>query len=159
MPARRWMMRLRDRLRRTATGRDEGFTLIEAVVSFVVFAIVTTSASVGIVNAMKSSHLSQQRVEAAQIASYWINDAIRRASNIEAAPAPGLTIQSAVGDPDKTQGGYAEGEQFKVMMTVVYDAGGTCNDGTMFTVNVAVYQKQTDQFLARNDARVACPHV
>jgi prepilin-type N-terminal cleavage/methylation domain-containing protein len=147
------------RLARVAGRGDAGFTLIESIVSFVIFTVVAASASYGILKALNASHVSQQRVDAAAVAQYWVNDAIRQASTIAEIPAPGNTILSSVGDPNGTNGHYAEGEQFKAVETVVYDSGGSCNTGTMFTVSVVVSQQQTGQFLARSDARVACPHV
>lgn len=145
--------------RRFARGTGEaGFTLIEAIVSFMIFTVVASSASYGILKALNASHVSQQRVDAAAVAQYWVNEAIRQASTIGEIPAPGEVKLSSVGDTDQTQSGYAEGEQFNAIRTVIFDAG-SCNTGTMFTVSVVVSQKQTGQFLARSDARVACPHV
>jgi hypothetical protein len=151
--------RISRRLTRVTGSGEAGFSLIEAIVSFMIFSIVAASSSYAILKALNASHVSQQRVDASAIAQYWVNDAIRQASTIAEIPPPGITISSGVGDSNGASGHYAEGEQFKVVETVVYDNGGSCNTGTMFTVNVEVYQKQTNQFLARSDARVACPRV
>lgn len=154
-----WIQRIR---RRTVAedASDAGFTLIEALVSFVVFAVVATSASVAIVRALHASHLTQQRVEAADVAQYVVGDAIRNATTIAELPPPGKTISSGVGGADGAGHSIAESEQFRVVETIVYDTGGSCSTGTMFTVNVEVYQAQApSQFLARSDARVACPRV
>jgi type II secretory pathway pseudopilin PulG len=147
------------RLARVAEHGDAGFTLIEAIVSFVIFTVVAASASYGILQALNASHVSQQRVDAAAVAQFWVNEAIRSASTIAEIPAPGEVKLAAFGDPDSKHGNYAEGEEFNAVRTVVYDTGGSCNTGTMFTISVVVSQRQTGQFLARSDARVACPHV
>lgn len=160
MPALPWLHRIRRRLAHDTDTQDAGFSLLEALISFVVFAAVATGASFGIVKALNSTHLTQQRVEAADVAQYFVADAIRTASTIAEIPPPGQTISFGVGADGLTDAhSYAEGEGFKVVETIVYDTGGSCNTGTMFTVNVEVYQAQTSQFLARSDARVACPRV
>jgi type II secretory pathway pseudopilin PulG len=147
---RTWRRRLAD---------EAGFTLLEAVVSFAVFAIVITAATWAITNALRTSHTSQQRVQAADIAQAVVNDAIRMAATIEEVPAPGTTLEANLGS-DLTKNLYfAEDDEFNVVKTVIYDKGGSCNTGTMFTINVAVYNKRTSQFLARSDARVACPRA
>jgi type II secretory pathway pseudopilin PulG len=153
MPFRSWPQRIRRRLAAGADTLDAGFTLMEAIVSFMIFAIVSASATYAIINALNASHMSQQRVEAAQTAQVVIADAIRQAETIPEIPPPGITLNPYVGGSD------AALEQFKVIEIVVYDAGGSCTTGTMFTVNVEVYQKQSDKFLARSDARVACPRI
>lgn len=143
----RWLSCLRNRVHRTGTS-DAGFTLLEALISFVIFAAVASSATYAIINALNASHLSQQRVDAADVAQAMVADAILKANTIAEIPPPGHTTTPNVGV-----------EQFKVVETIVYDTGGSCTTGKMFTVNVLVYQKQTEKFLARSDARVACPHV
>jgi Tfp pilus assembly protein PilV len=143
------------RLRGTASGAaDGGFTILEVLVSFVVFMIVMTSASVGIVNALQASHLSQQRVDAANIAQEYVARAIAAASTV--APQAGLTSSPHVGNGG-TGSGSAANEYFTVLQWITFDSGNTCHPGTLFTVNVEVHQQQTNQFLARSDARVACP--
>jgi type II secretory pathway component PulJ len=146
--------RLRRRMRRAAGTSDAGFTLLEALVSFVVFATVLVSASVAIVNAMHASHITQERVQAADQAQAIVAEAIRKANTIAQIPPPGETLNPHIGDNAGT-----ERTDFKVVETVVYDNGGSCDTGTMFTVNVEVYLVQTGRFLARSDARVACPRV
>ena len=137
--------------------RDAGFTVLEALISFVVFAIVATTASYGLVKAIEASHASQQRVDAADVAQYFIGDAIRRANTI--APTEGRTIYSHVGGSDSAGNTNAAEEQFTVVQTITFDTSGSCNSGTLFWVHVVVRQAQTSQFLARSDARVACPRV
>jgi type II secretory pathway pseudopilin PulG len=143
---------------RAAAGRsaDAGFTLVEALVSFVIFAVVATSATMGIINALNASHVAQQRIDAANVAQAFISDAIRRATTIP--PVEGKTIISNVSSKDASGNAVAGEEQFTVVEWVRFDSG-SCNSGRLFTVNVEVHQAQTNQFLARSDARVACPRV
>jgi type II secretory pathway component PulJ len=140
-----------------AAQRDAGFTVLEALISFVIFAIVATTASYGLVKSIEASHASQQRVDAADVAQYFIADAIRRANTIP--PVEGKTIFSRVGGSDAAGNTNAAEEQFTVVETVAYDDPGSCNSGTLFWVHVIVRQAQNSKFLARSDARVACPRV
>jgi Tfp pilus assembly protein PilV len=127
---------------------------MEVLISFAVFAVVMTSASVGMVNALQASHLSQQRVDAANVAQEYIAQTIAAASKV--APQSGLTTTPHVGNGNTGAGGAAN-EYFTVLQWITFDSGNTCHPGALFTVNVEVHQEQTNQFLARSDARVACP--
>jgi len=138
--------------------RDAGFTVLEALVSFIVFTVVATSASYGLVKAIDASHKSQQRVDAADIAQVFVADAIRQAGDI--APAEGVSIYAGVGPKiDESDGSQKDTEGFTVVETITYDSPGDCNLGNLFWVHILVKQEQSGQVLARNDARVACPRV
>jgi type II secretory pathway pseudopilin PulG len=151
--------RLADRLSRMRDRQDDaGFTVLEALVSFVIFAIVATTASYGLVEAINASHASEQRVNAAQVAQFWVADAIMRASTIGGTPVEGQTTYSDVGGTSNGVG-YAAAERYTVVETITFDNPGSCLTGTLFWVNVVVKQYQTNAFLARSDARVACPRV
>jgi type II secretory pathway pseudopilin PulG len=139
------------------TQRDAGFTVLEALISFVIFAIVATTASYGLVEAIDASHTSQQRVDAADVAQFILGNVIRTADT--AAPEEGKTIFSHVGGQDAAGVEHASDEEFTAVETVVFDTPGSCNSGTLFWVHIVVRQAQTDTFLARTDARVACPRV
>jgi hypothetical protein len=122
----------------------------------VLFTVVATSAALGINNALQASHVAQQRIDAADLAQYFVSDAILRANTIP--PVEGKTIFSNISTKD-TSGNYnAQQEKFNVIETVRFESG-SCNSGRLFTVNVEVHQAQTNQYLARSDARVACPRV
>jgi type II secretory pathway pseudopilin PulG len=149
-----WPRRLRARCAAIGT-RDSGFTLIEAIVSFVIFVTVATSTSVVIYNMQRAARISQQRVDAAGVAQSIVADAIVRALTI--APVAGQPVPATFGDYCQGTGlKTAECEQFSAVENVTFD-NGSCITGRLFTVNVVVSLKQTGQVLARSDARVACP--
>jgi len=136
--------------------REAGFTVLEALISFVVFAVVAASASYGLVEAIDASHGTQQRVDAANLAQVFVAEAIRQAGVIGNTPPEGRSVYGGVG-PQGADG--RDAEAFNVIETVVYDTPGDCNIGNLFWVHIVVRQQQTNQFLARSDARVACPRV
>jgi prepilin-type N-terminal cleavage/methylation domain-containing protein len=159
-----WIQRVCHRMGYDTTGADDaGFTLLEVIVSFVIFAIVAASAATAIYRAVHASHLSQQRANASGVAQSVIADAIAKANLNQTVPEAGKVILSTVGcinaDPQHPQcpASSAAGEQFTVVRTITFDAGTTCAPGKLFTVSVVVNQAQTGQFLARSDSRVACP--
>ena len=149
------LQRVRARWAATVGTRDTGFTLIEAIVSFVIFVTVATSTSVVIYNMQRTARVSQQRVDAADVAQTIVADAIVRSATI--APVAGQQILSTLGDFCQSTGVQtSECEQFTAVENVTFD-NGSCNTGRLFTVNVVVSQRQSSQVLARSDARVACP--
>jgi prepilin-type N-terminal cleavage/methylation domain-containing protein len=135
--------RLRNRIR-CAADDDSGFSLLEVMVSFVIFAIVAGSATTAIVSALQASHGSQQTVDAANVAQSFIaatqsNTIAVRAEASKVYPASVLS------------------EVFVVTRTITFTNRATqCTQGIMFTVNVTVAQKQTGKMLARSDAVVTC---
>jgi prepilin-type N-terminal cleavage/methylation domain-containing protein len=130
---------------RAAADEDGGFTLLEVIVSFVLFAIVAASATTAIVSGLKASHGSQQTVDAANVAQTFI--ASTQANTI-AVRAEATKIYPA----------SVKGEQFQVTRTIIFTPARApqCSPGIMFTVNVVVTQQQTGKFLARSDAVVTC---
>jgi len=140
MPA-RIVQHIRHRLL-TADG-DKGFTLLEVIVSFVLFAIVASSATYAIVSALNASHGSQQHIDGANVAQTFIADQQQNA-------------QSAT-NGSKTYTPSVKNEDFVVTRTITFFAGGTaCNPGGSYRVNVTVNQKQTNKFLARSDTVITC---
>jgi prepilin-type N-terminal cleavage/methylation domain-containing protein len=151
MTARRWVQQVLHRVRHRDNGSgQDGFTLIEAIVSFAIFAFVAAAASRAIFNAIDASHTTQQRVDAANVAQQFIAQAIATADYI--APESGRSYPANVGN-----GTTAAREDFTVIRTITFDSGNTCHPGTLYTVNVVVQQARTGKFLARSDSRIACP--
>ena len=61
-------LRVSPPLRQDGTNDDAGFTVLEALVAFVLFAVVTTSSIYAIVNATKRSDNTRERVDEAELA-------------------------------------------------------------------------------------------
>jgi prepilin-type N-terminal cleavage/methylation domain-containing protein len=133
-------------------GVDGGFTLLEVVVSFAIFATVMGGAMYGITSALQASHGSQQRVAAANVAQSFIAQAQANAATIAVEVDKQTDASSG-----KTTG--VSKEEFIVHRWITFGAGGAtqCSVGTTFTVSVVVDQAQTGKFLARSDSVVACP--
>jgi len=123
---------------------DAGFTLIEVIVSFVLFATVIGGATTGIVNSLRAAHVSQQRADAANLAQQYVATARANAATAK---------DGTVSNPD-----HVGNEWFTVQQTVAFDSGysNCATTGATFTVHVLVYQKTSNAFLARSDARVLC---
>jgi prepilin-type N-terminal cleavage/methylation domain-containing protein len=124
---------------------DRGFTLLEVLVSFVLFAIVAAGASTSIVSALNASHGSQQTVDAANVAQTFI----------ASTQANTLAVRA---EDKKTYSASVKNEQFTVTRTINFIPARApqCTPGITFTVNVTVAQAQTSKFLARSDAVVTC---
>lgn len=134
------------RRRLTDDGRadaDAGFTVLEVLVAFTLFVLVSATATYGIFQAINASHTSQQRTEAAGVAQSYISQAAANAA----------TINSGTNSYNAS----VAGESFTVARTITFANGGNqCSRGSSFTVDVVVTQAQTSKFLARNDSIVAC---
>lgn len=142
---------LHDRIH-PAPSSDDGFTLLEVMVSFVIFAAVMGGAMYGIVSALRASHGSQQRVAAANVAQSFIADAQSKA----ASTAVEVDKQTVAGSGNSA--GVSR-EEFLVHRWITFSPAGAtqCSPGATFTVSVTVDQRQTGKFLARSDSVVACP--
>jgi prepilin-type N-terminal cleavage/methylation domain-containing protein len=129
-----------------ATHLDDGFTLIEVLVSFVLFVIVSTSATFAIVAALHASHTSQQRIDASNVAQRFMAD---QQQNAQRAVNGSATYPASV-----------KNEDFNVQRTISFFYGSTqCNPGGSYAVNVEVSQMQKDgnyRLLARSDSVITC---
>jgi Tfp pilus assembly protein PilV len=138
------LLALRHRLRRVHAATDAGFSLLEVMVAFAVFTILCSTATVAIVSALNAAHSSQQRIDAANVAQSAIASVLSRA-------------QSAVNGTTPFTATVKQGEDFTVQQTILFNGGATkCSPGATFNVNVAVYQKETNKFLARSDSVITC---
>ena len=88
------MRTLTNRIRRVRTDRrgDTGFSLIEAVVSMVIFAIVSTAAVTAVLTGITSTHLTTTRVAATNIAQQDIQNARAQAPAQVSASGYPLTV-------------------------------------------------------------------
>jgi Tfp pilus assembly protein PilV len=145
------------RLRGRARLRDDaGFTLLEGIVSFVLFVAVMGAAMNAIDSSLSASHSSQQRVDAANVAQAFVAQA--RSNPQQMIVESGKQYFPAVGGGTK---GNASIEKFTVLRYITFSAPdeSQCTAGSTFTVNVLVYlgTSASGKFLARNDSVVACP--
>ncbi len=127
-----------------ATEQDGGFTVVEVVVAFLLFVVVSTAAIAAVVDATKASH----------------GDTATRSGR-----RPGAAGHCAVGRrvpighlPKSTTYTAASGaESFAVQRTVAFVGSATaCSSGNAFSVHVAVMPKSTTVVLAQSDTVVAC---
>lgn len=151
------MHALLQRLRRRSRLRsDDGFTLLEGIVSFVLFVAVMGAAMNAIDSSLTASHVSQQRVDAANVAQAFVAQA--RSNPQQAIGESGKQYFPAVGGGTS---GNATTEKFTVVRYITFAAPNEsqCTPGSTFTVNVLVYQgsSTSGRYLARNDSVVACP--
>jgi prepilin-type N-terminal cleavage/methylation domain-containing protein len=135
--------RIRQRLA-AADRADDGFSLLEVMVSFVLFVVVAGAATTAIVSALQASHSSQQTVDAANVAQSFI--AITQVNTI-----------AVRAETSKVYAASVLNEGFVVTRTIKFGGRATqCTQGIMFTVNVTVAQQQSGKLLARSDAVVTC---
>jgi len=129
-----------------SAGRDAGFTILEVIVAFVLFTLVSASATVALVNAFDSAHTSQQRIDAADVAQRILDQ------------TRALAADQVKGDTQGIPPPIRESESFVWKRTITFPGSATqCSPGTPFTVSVLVYQQQTNKFLARTDSVITCP--
>lgn len=157
--------RIRLQLTRVTHGGDRGFTMIEAIVSAVIFMVVISAAITAIVNAQRASHATQQRVDASNVAQFFIAKARADAN------ASKINGQGGSQFPSYTGGnvvGKAAAEQFTVWRYIQFAEPDTtqCSPGTAFSIVVRVYKgnvsitdanKNSLSYLAQSSSVVACP--
>lgn len=117
----------RFRLRLPGPTADDGFSLLEVVVSFVLFMIVASAATAAVANGIRTSSSTTQRVQATQVAQ----------QDIEKARSMKPSLVSAAGYPLTVVVGT---RTFTVARTVSWSTGSGCPAtpaaGTVYYVNV-----------------------
>jgi prepilin-type N-terminal cleavage/methylation domain-containing protein len=119
--------------------REDGFTLLEVIVSITLFVIMATSTALVLTGNIRSSRLTNQRVKAASIAQSML-DAIK----------PGTTLPTTL--PTTGPDGY-------VVRISLNPSTATCTIGTTRKVSILVYAPNssgTGTPLARTDSVVSC---
>lgn len=123
---------------------EAGYTVIEVVVAFVLFAIVATAAIAAVVNATQTSHSTQQRIQAADFAQ---QDIAQSVAAYQDGTLPASTSYTAT----------AGSESFTVSRTVAFVGSATaCSSGNSFSVHVQVSTTTSSSVLAQSDTVVAC---
>jgi len=139
----------RIRLRLHSAADDDGFSLLEVVVSFVLFAIVASAATAAVGNSIRTSDTTARRVEATQVAQ----------QDIEKARAMKPAQISATGYPITVTAGSGT---FTVTRTVSYSSGTSCPGtpvaGTQYYLNVTdvVTWPGNDGRTVRMDTVLSC---
>jgi prepilin-type N-terminal cleavage/methylation domain-containing protein len=105
-----------------ASSADDGFTLLEVVISLALFAVIAVAATLGVINALKYSESNENRVVAAGLASAQIEQA------------------RAVKDPKTLTAGTAtinrNGTSFTVSQSLSPSTGCTADGRRVITVSV-----------------------
>lgn len=127
--------------RSSGPNEDAGFTVLEMLISFVVFAIAAASATAAIANSIKISNTTDNRVTATGLAAAAIDQA--RADTT-----------SLIADPDTT----TTTDAYTVTRhATVPEAGGIrCPAGQTIAVTVTVTWRDSGSRLVRVDTDIAC---
>lgn len=140
---------------RAVTADDAGFSLLEVLVSFVLFSIVAAVAMSAIVSALNTTHSSQQRVDAANVAQSFL-------ASMQANPSSALTgttsTVNGVTTYTSTFSASVTNEQFSVQRTASVTSRSTCTHGVPITVSItaSIVAKNTTTMLARSDSVITC---
>lgn len=142
------IQRLWHRIGYRARGRhaDGGFTLLEVVVSFVIFAIVSTAAVLAIANGMQTSGYTSDRIQAANVAQAALQQARANPSAVIATPTPTASTTS-VGNNVYT---------VRRSATVPTAGGTSCPAGSAMPVTVVVTWSNGGGRQVRMDTVIAC---
>lgn len=124
---------------------DAGFTMMETVVSFVIFAVVATAASTAIANAISTSSDTRDRVTATNLAQAAIAQA--RANTTAVESTPNVASTETVGNRTYTVTRKA---------TVPLVSGRRCPAGQTMPVTVIVTSAGSNSRTVRVDTVIAC---
>ena len=135
MTPRRLAQRVWHRVR-YATSNDAGFTLLEVMVSFLIFAIVAASATAAIVTGIKTSNTTRDRVTAASLAQAAIAKARADVTTLEASSATVTTTSGryTIVRTIQMPPGCPVGSQIPVTVKVTWANGGAGRGVRMDTV-------------------------
>lgn len=122
---------------------DEGFTLIEAVVSIAIFAIVATAATFAIVSSARAASVTELRVAAGHIAEQQLDRVVLLGADPTSAPRSGTIV--------------SEDRDFEVALAATPDYGTTCDGYRDVSVTVSTVASGDSLVTARLDTRIACP--
>lgn len=121
--------------------RDAGFTVLEMLISFVVFAIAAASATAAIANSIKVSNTTDNRVTATGLAAAAIDQARADTTSLISNP-----------DTTTTTGAYTVTRD-----ATVPEAGGIrCPAGSTIAVSITVTWRDGQSRLVRVDTDIAC---
>lgn len=126
------------RSRRDATGdavespSDAGFTVLELLVSAVIFAIVGSAATLAIVNGIKTSNASNNRVTATSLAQAALSKARADTTTLMATPTAtttsgAFTVARTATIPLVNGVQCPAGQKIPITVTVTWTQGGTRN--------------------------------
>jgi len=120
---------------------DEGFTLIEAVVSIAVFAIVATAATFAIVSSTRAASATELRVAAGHIADAELDRLVGLGPDLTEAPPVGEVTN--------------DGHTFDVAVEATPEYGQPCSNGIR-DIRVSVEAQGRAQVSVHLDTRLAC---
>lgn len=120
---------------------DAGFTVLEILVSIVIFAIVASSATLAIVNGIKTTNSSNNRVTATSLAQAALTKARADMTSLMATPTA-----------TTTSGAYTIARS----ATIPVSNGVQCPVGQEMPITVTVTWKQGGTRSVRIDSAIAC---
>ena len=127
---------------RYARNEDSGFTLLEVVVSFVLFAIIAASATAAIANSISTSSSTNNRVAATNLAQQTI--AKDRADHATLKASPNTVTTSG---------------RYKITQTATIPSSGGISCPVGYTIPLTVTVSWTDEHATRSvrmDTVIAC---
>jgi prepilin-type N-terminal cleavage/methylation domain-containing protein len=128
----------------TAAADDEGFTLVEVLVSITIFVVVSVASMTALYTLVKSTSITQNRVAAASLARQEIERL--RGQNLTAAQLDAAAIRSS----------SVHGTTFTITPTMAPAATATCTAGAKRQVTVVVSWNNSGSRSVRYDTVLSC---